>query len=500
MAEKKEEESLAGLIGKNTELSGKEKLSVVWRLSVPAILAQITSIIMQYIDAAMVGELGASASASIGVVSTSTWLLGGLCSALSVGFSVQTAHRIGAGDERSARDVVKNALMAAVVFSFTLMAAGVFISGRLPGWLGAEKAIWRDASGYFFIYAVSLPAVQLNGMAGSMLQCSGDMKTPGLLNACMCGEDVVFNMIFISRFGVTGAAIGTALAQAVTAALMLWRLCFGSPALRMRKGEPWKPEKQIFLRALRIGLPIGFENIALCGAQIASTRIIAPLGSVAIAANSFAVTVESLCYMPGYGIGTAATTLVGQSMGAGNRKLAKNFANLSVLLGCVVMTAGGVLMFFLCPVIFSLLTPDPQVRELGVHVLRIELFAEPLYAASIVSSGALRGAGDSLVPSILNLVSMWGVRLTISVVLVGRIGLSGAWIAMAVELCVRGILLFTRLQRGKWLGGDRGGRIVLQRIHWRGKFVKKITRQIFFNMLSLMAEKIRHLRLWHQGK
>lgn len=447
------EQGIAARISRNKEMSRREKLSVVWQLSVPAILAQISSIIMQYIDAAMVGGLGALASASIGVVSTSTWLLSGLCSALSVGFSVQTAHQIGAGNEMRARKVVKSGLCAAVIFSLLLMAAGIAVSGYLPAWLGAEEAIREDASAYFFIYACSLPAVQLSSLAGSMLQCSGDMKTPGLLNACMCGEDVVFNMIFISRYGAAGAAIGTALAQAVTAVLMLWRLCVWSPALKMRRGESWMPEKEILVRAVKIGLPMSFEHIALCGAQIASTRIIAPLGSVAIAANSFAVTAESLCYMPGYGIGTAATTLVGQSMGARKKKLAKNFADLSVLLGCLVMTACGSAMYFLCPAVFAMLTPDPQVRELGVRVLRIELFAEPFYAASIVSSGALRGAGDTLIPSILNLISMWGVRLTISVILVGRIGLAGAWIAMAVELCVRGILLFLRLQRGKWLGG-----------------------------------------------
>ena len=284
-----------------------------------------------------------------------------------------------------------------------------------------------------------------------MLQCSGDMRTPGLLNALMCGEDVVFNMIFIGRYGVTGAAIGTALAQVVTACLMLWRLCLCSPALRLRKGESWWPEKEIFDRAAKISIPMGFENLAMCGAQIVSTRIIAPLGSVAIAANSFAVTAESLCYMPGYGIGSAATTLVGQSLGAGKKKLAKNFADFSVLLGCGVMTLCGIAMYFLCPAVFAMLTPDQSVRDLGTAVLRIELFAEPFYAASITASGALRGAGDTLVPSILNLISMWGVRLTLAVILVGQIGLAGAWIAMTVELCVRGILLFVRLQRGKWM-------------------------------------------------
>ena len=443
--------ALAAVMNQNRELTGREKISVVWNLSVPAILAQVTSILMQYIDAAMVGGLGARASASIGVVSTSTWLLGSMCTSLSAGFSVQTAHQIGAGNEERARKVMKNGLMAAVVFSMILMLCGTAVSSRLPEWLGAEEAIWQDASGYFFVYACSLPAVQLNSIAGYMLQCSGDMRTPGLLNALMCGEDVVFNMIFIGRYGVTGAAIGTALAQVVTACLMLWRLCLCSPALRLRKGESWWPEKEIFDRAAKISIPMGFENLAMCGAQIVSTRIIAPLGSVAIAANSFAVTAESLCYMPGYGIGSAATTLVGQSLGAGKKKLAKIFADISVLMGCGVMTLCGIAMYFLCPAVFAMLTPDQSVRDLGTAVLRIELFAEPFYAASITASGALRGAGDTLVPSILNLISMWGVRLTLAVILVGQMGLSGAWVAMAVELCVRGILLFVRLQRGKWM-------------------------------------------------
>lgn len=383
--------ALAAVVNQNRELTRREKISVVWNLSVPAILAQVTSILMQYIDAAMVGGLGARASASIGVVSTSTWLLGSMCSSLSAGFSVQTAHQIGAGNEERARKVMKNGLMAAVVFAMILMLCGTAVSSRLPEWLGAEEAIWQDASGYFFVYACSLPAVQLNSIAGYMLQCSGDMRTPGFLNALMCGEDVVFNMIFIGRYGVTGAAIGTALAQVVTACLMLWRLCLCSPALRLRKGETWRLEKEIFARAAKLSIPMGFENLAMCGAQIASTRIIAPLGSVAIAANSFAVTAESLCYMPGYGIGSAATTLVGQSLGAGKKKLAKNFADLSVLLGCGVMTLCGIAMYFLCPAVFAMLTPDQSVRDLGTAVLRIELFAEPFYAASITASGALRG-------------------------------------------------------------------------------------------------------------
>ena len=423
------------------------KWSMVWRLSIPAILSQLTSIMMQYIDAAMVGKLGADASASIGVVSTSTWLLSGLCTAASVGFSVQAAQSIGAGDEKKARTIFKHGLVTALCFSLALMTAGIAVSGRLPVWLGAGEELWDNASGYFFVYCLSLPALQMNSLAGAMLQCSGNMRTPAILNASMCGLDMVFNYVFIRHFGVLGAAIGTALAAVCVCLVMLYMACIRSPILRINRKEKCAYDGAIVRRMIRIGAPMGFEHIAVCGAMIASTRIIAPLGTLAIAANSFAVTAESICYMPGYGIADASTVLVGQSLGAGKKSLARSFSNFSILIGCAVMTGAGIFMYGICPLIFRILTPDAQVQRLAAEALRIELFAEPLYAVAIVASGALRGAGDSLVPSILNLISIWGVRLSLSVLLVGRWGLHGAWFAMSVELCVRGLLLLWRQQQ-----------------------------------------------------
>ena len=172
---------------------------------------------------------------------------------------------------------------------------------------------------------------------------------------------------------------------------------------------------------------------------------------MAIAANTLGVTAESLCYLPGNGIGTAATTLVGQSLGAGRRDMARRFARLSVGLGAVVMSAAGMLLFLLSPAIFSLLTPDPEVQLLGAQVLRIEAFAEPLFAAAIVTAGALRGAGDTKLPSIMNLVSMWGIRIPAAALLAPRLGLYGVWIAMCGELCIRGTLFLIRLFRERWL-------------------------------------------------
>jgi len=432
----------------NQELS--DQISRVWKLSVPAILTQITSIVMQYIDSAMVGKLGAGASAAIGLVSTSTWLLGGLTSAVSVGFSVQVAQYIGARRPERARQVLRHGLVTAILFSGLLLAISTSISGDLPAWLGGETAIQRDASLYFLVFALSIPFIQLNSLAASCLQCSGNMVTPSVLNAVMCGLDVAFNAIFIPMYGVLGASIGTALATVVIALIMLWCCCFRSESLRINRKEKSPLDWEILKRALKIGTPVGGEQVAMCGAMVASTVIIAPLGTVAIAAHSFAITAESLCYMPGYGVGSAATTLVGQSMGAREYRQAKRYGNICVGFSAALMGITGVVMFVACPLVFRLLTPDLQVRELAAQVLRIGLIAEPLYAVSIAASRALRGAEDTLVPSVLNLVCIWVVRLGLALILVPLWGLHGMWVAMATELCIRGLLLLHRQLRSRY--------------------------------------------------
>lgn len=461
-------EALLLKIRNGQEMTAAEELSLALHLSLPAVMAQITSIIMQYIDASMAGRLGAVESASIGLVSSSTWLFGGLCMAVAAGFSVQTAQLIGAGREEDARSVLRQGLLTAAFFSVLMLLVGLSISGPLPAWLGADGKLRRGAIDYLRIYVCSLPAVQMNYLASNMLQCSGNMKTPSMLNVLMCLLDVIFNALFIfpsrhisvggfalflpgAGMGVAGAALGTALAQAVTAVLMLRALVFCSPSLRLSKGGSWKFERECLVRAARIAVPVGLQHALMNGAMIVTTKIVAPLGAVSIAANSFAVTAESLCYMPGYGIADAAATLVGQSIGAGRRELVERFSRLTVGLGMAVMAFTGAVMFFAAPLMLALLTPVPEIQELGVKILRIEAFAEPLFAASIVVSGALRGAGDTLIPSIMNFVSLWFVRLTLAVVLSASLGLTGVWIAMCAELCFRGLIFLYRLKSGKWI-------------------------------------------------
>ena len=449
-------------------MTASQQIGLTVRLSIPAILAQISSIVMQYIDASMVGRLGANASGAIGLVSSTTWLFGGLCIAVTTGFTVQIAQAVVAGEEKNARNIMKQGLIIALCISAMLALIAALISTPLPRWLGGEAAIQKMASQYFLVYMLGLPALQMNSIAGGMHQSSGNMRFPGILNVMCCVMDVIFNLFFIFPtrmvqinsitftmpglgLGVAGAALGTITAEAVTCAIMVTALLWKNKTLHLRKGEHLRFHRDTLTKAVKIGAPVGLEQMVMCSAYVMSTKIVSPLGTIAIAANSFAVTAESFCYMPGYGVQAASTTLVGQCVGAGQKQLSRRMAWITMGLGVSVMTVGGVLMYIAAPAMIGVLTPNEEIRNLGAAVLRIEAFAEPFYAASIVASGALRGAGDTMVPSCMNFASMWCVRIPLAAILAPRVGLYGVWIAMCVELCFRGILFTTRLKRERWM-------------------------------------------------
>ena len=461
----KEKKDLLSYIREGRTMTQGEKLRLIVGLSIPSILAQISATVMFFIDASMVGHLGAKASAAIGLVETTGWLMGGLASAASMGFSVQVAHFIGANDFEAARRVLRQSMVCCLLWSLLMTVIGLCVAWPLPYWLGGSEEIAHEASVYFAIICFCGIFFQMEGLAGSMLKCSGNMKIPSALNILMCVMDVIFNyfFIYILGLGVMGAAIGTGLAELITALLMLYFLLWRSEMLGIFKeansslftqhsslSKSFRPTSDVVHTAFKIGAPMGLQHLLMGSAQIVSTLIVAPLGTVAIAAHSLAITVESLCYMPGYGIAEAATTLVGQGIGAGQRMLTRSFANMSVALGICVMTMMGVLMWVFAPELMSLMSPVEEIIALGTDVLRIEAWAEPMFAASIVVNGVFIGAGDTMKPALMSLASMWGVRLTTAAFLAPRYGLRGVWTAMAVELTFRGLIFLTRMRLGNW--------------------------------------------------
>ncbi len=433
------------------KLTLREEILLIIRLSLPAILAQLSSVIMQYIDASMVGHLGPNESAAIGLVTSTTWLIGGLMTAASMGFTVSVAHKIGARDEAGARAIVKWGLLCVLGFGLVLMTICVSISQFLPAWMGGATEIRRDASAYFLVYALTIPIHEMLYISQGMIQSSGNIKVPSILSVIMCGLDVLFNALLIPILGVVGAALGTSISIVITTVVMLYILLVKSKMLHLLgRKEKEKSSFSSFARsdiphALKIAIPVAIDNIIMGFAYVAFTRIVSQFGTEAVAANSFSITAESLCYMPGFGIGVAATTIVGQCIGARRREEARRLGWMCVILGMVVMGFSGFLMWVFAPQMIGILSPDSTIRALGTEILRIEAFAELFYGAAITAAGVFRGAGETLLSSVLNLASVWMVRIPLAIFLGSRYGLKGAWIAMCTELCVRGLLFLIRM-------------------------------------------------------
>jgi len=362
MAQSAARNPLLNLIREGQPLSFRQQLTLTFQLSMPAILASASAMLMQFIDASMVGRLGADDSASVGLLATTWWLFEGVISSFVAGYGVQVAHLLGANRPADARQVVRQALVVCSLFGLFMAALGLALSFPLPVWLGAQPHIRAHATLYFGTFMLFIPFLMIDFVGSSMLRCSGNMRVPSLLNVLMCVLDVIFNffLIFPTRevtiagntvtmpgagLGVLGAALGSASAGLIVAALMLYYLVFRSGELRLTidKGS-FKPSLNYFKKSLKISSPMALQHTMLCSASIVITGIVAPLGSIALAANSFGITAESLCYMPGYGIADAATTLVGQSLGAGRKRLTRSFAWITVSSGMVIMGIMAVLM------------------------------------------------------------------------------------------------------------------------------------------------------------
>ncbi|MCQ2200926.1 MAG: MATE family efflux transporter [Bacteroidales bacterium] len=473
-------QKLLSRIREGESLTTRQQLALTAQLSLPAIFAQLSSILMQYIDASMLGSLGANPSASVGLMASATWLIGGLCMAAASGFTVQVAQKIGAKRFEDARLVMRQAFVSCLLFIGVMSVCSMAISPFLPVWLGGTEEICSDATAYFFVYSAALPAAQMYQLSGGMLRCSGNMQIPSMASVIMCAMDVLFNWLLIfpnhhynvcgfefsiwsANMGVMGAALATALAHVVTAVFLTFYLLTRSKELsvfgrRANKDVLTRGAKRSYLptratlrKAIKISMPMGLEHVVMCSAQVLSTAIVAPLGVMSIAANSFAVTAESLCYMPGYGIADAATTLIGQSIGAKRLELTRRFGFITVALGMAIMSFMGVIMYFCAPFMMSLLSPVQEIVDLGTMALRIEAWAEPMFAASIVAYGVFVGAGDTLKPCLMNFISMWGVRLTLAWYLAPIWGLNGVWTAMCIELCFRGLIFLIRLRGRGWM-------------------------------------------------
>jgi len=448
---------------------------VIWMLAWPVILDQTFQTMVQYVDSAMVGSLGAVATAAVAVNSSTIWLVNGMMYAFGAAFSVVAARQIGAGNYQEVQKIVKQALLAVAASSLVVTIAMSIIAGHLPRWIGVDAQVVPDAVIYMRYIALAYPFTITFMYCANLIRSSGDTRSPLICNVITNIVNVAGNFLLIfptreltvfgfdfimpgAGLGVKGAAISSAASAALSGIILLSVLLLKNSPLRIKLKGDWKPNGKILRQAFRIGTPLALERATLSLGQITLTVLVTRIGTVALAAHHLAITAESITYMPVSGFSIAATTLVAQSLGAQKKEMALGFAKRCLGYGIILMSATGALMFIFSHQLMSFFTADAQVIALGSRVLRIEAFAEPFFAISIVTSGILRGAGDTKWPFVYSLIGMWGVRLIPASILILAFGfgLEAAWSCMLADLVVRGMLNLYRFRKGTWVDSWKG--------------------------------------------
>lgn len=459
---------LGGIEPENRAQLRRMVLLLAW----PAIAEMFLATLVQFVDTAMVGGLGAVAIAATGLSNSPVMLLNGLFAALSVGSTALVARFTGARDMESANKVAQQSLLVGVVLALLLTVLMLLFAPLIPTVMGAEPDVIPVAATYLRIlsltFALAFSAFILNGI----LRGAGDTKTPMQVNILANILNVIGNFFLIyptreilfnlpgfgetaltipgAGLGVAGAAVATAASRGVAGIIVLYTLFAGRHGVRI--AFSLKPDFDVIRRIVRIGLPASGERLIMSGGQMIFGSIVLSLGTAQYAAHHLAIVAESISYMPGFGFSMAATTLVGQGLGAGNPKLAEDSGYTTWKLGATVMVGMGLVFLAIPEYLIMLFNRDPEIVRYGAMCLRMVALAQLPFSSSSIMTGALRGAGDTLPPLLIAAVGMWGVRLTLAWLLVNRLnlGLMGAWTAMVVDLWIRGTITFLRFRSGRW--------------------------------------------------
>ncbi|HHV43259.1 MAG TPA: MATE family efflux transporter [Firmicutes bacterium] len=432
----------------------------ILRLAWPAITEQMLHMTVGMADTIMVGRLGPAALAAVGLANQITMTLVGVVSAVSTGTTALVARHIGAQEPDRANHVARQSLvmafLLAVVVSIIAFSGADFFMDVL--FHRTEEVVRHDAAVYIRVLAVAMIANFLLIISNGVLRGAGDTKTPMYITACVNLLNIIGNAVLIfglgpfPKLGILGAAISTAFAQTVGGVIVIVILFSGKRVIRMSWRDSFRPEQATINRVLRIGVPAAFEHAVMRIGQILYTIIVSSLGTVAYAAHQVALNAESLSFMPGFGFALAATTLVGQALGAEDQELAERSNKEAMKMAMAVMTVLGVVLFVWATPLVRFFVNDEQTIIIGAEVLRIVAFCQPALAMVMVLNGGLRGAGDTVAIMVIAGIGFCVVRTGFAYLLAIQMnmGLVGAWIAMGIDLILRAGMLWGRFKQGRW--------------------------------------------------
>jgi putative MATE family efflux protein len=447
------------------DTSRKQKVKVILALAVPTMIENFLQTIVGFVDTLFVSRIGLNEVAAVGVTNAIVAVYIAVFMAMGVGTSSLIARSVGAGEIDKAKAIARQSTLISAILGLAFGVVTLFFAEPLLRLMGAEPSVLANGVVYFRIVAIPSIFLSLMTVFGSILRAAGDTKTPmkvGVwINLIHIGLDyvLIFGLGGWAGWGIAGAAWATAIVRVFGAAALYFYIRKSKLSFSLRKGT----SNELTLPLLKLSGPAAVERLIMRFGQVLYFGLIVRIGTDVYAAHVLAGNIEIFSYMPGYGLAVAATTLVGQHLGANRKNDAYHYGMLTTWIAVVFMAFIGVLLFFLSPIAAGWFTKDKVVIGMVTTALRIDAFAQPFLAISLVVAGALQGAGDTKSPMYSTAIGMWLIRVLGVYVLCVQLGtgIAGVWLSIAIDLFIRAVFLLFRFKR--YMQSDRQGKSLLSK-------------------------------------
>lgn len=438
----------------------------VLTLALPVVGEQVLNTLVGLADTFLIGHLSAGAAAQLGYSSSTAlagvalasqliWLITMLFMAVGIGGTAVIARSIGANDTTGAHQALRQSLLIGLVMGLLAMAFGSLAAEPALKLLGAGPDVVPLGVSFLHIGALTFVPAALLFIGSATLRGAGDTRTPLYVMLGVNAVNILISWLLINgniglpALGVVGAALGAAIARGSGGLVMIGLLLRGRSGLKL--SFDFRPDREMLWRIVRVGAPSAGEQLVFQSALLVFVRFVTGLGTVAYAAHNVVISIEALSFLPGLGYAAATSALVGQGLGAQRPDQSEASAYEALRQSGLMMSALGVIMILFPHQLIELFIADPAIVAAGVPAMRIAGLLQPLLALNFIMSGGLRGAGDTRWPLYTKIISTWGVRLSLSYVLLALgLGLTGIWIAMTVDFAIQAMLALWRFRGGRW--------------------------------------------------
>lgn len=430
----------------------------LWMLLIPLIIEQMLNSLMGMVDTLMVSRVGAEAISAVSLVDSINNLVLQVFAAMAAGAAIICSQYLGRKDEKGWNDAAKQIVLTVVVISSVIMIIGVGFRKPLLHLIfgSVEEAVMTNAQIYFLITALSYPFIALFQAGAAFYRACGNskftMKTALIANVANIVGNTLF--IFVLQMGAAGAAVSTLISRALCAFVVFYALRKPGYAIQLKNYFSIRPDLNLIVKILAIGVPSGIENGMFQFGKLAIQSTVSSLGTAAIAAQAMTIIFENVNGMAAVGIGIGLMTVVGQSIGAGRQEEAKyyivklaGYAEVAMIISCI-------LVYIAARPVTVLAGMSEESTALCMQmILAITIVKPLLWVPSFTPPNGLRAAGDVRFSMITATLTMWLCRVALSIFLmrVVKTGPIGVWYGMFADWGVRGVIFTIRFVRGKWL-------------------------------------------------